>query len=109
MSAMDLPVRMYSSGMVLRLAFAIAVHMDAEILLIDKGLAVGDEAFQEKCFKKIEDFKNEGKTILMVSHELDHLERLASRILWVDGGRIRADGPLDEILPQYREVLMAAR
>ncbi len=99
---MDLPVRMYSSGMQLRLGFAIAVHLEADLLLVDEGLAVGDEGFQEKCFRKIEEFKTEGKTILMVTHELDHVERLADRVLWLDGGVIRHDGPVAEVLADYR-------
>ncbi|MGI4789428.1 MAG: ABC transporter ATP-binding protein [Janthinobacterium lividum] len=100
--AMDLPVRMYSSGMQLRLGFAIAVHLDAELLLVDEGLAVGDEGFQEKCFRKIEEFKTQGKTILMVTHELDHIERLADRALWLDKGIIHRDGPVADILIEYR-------
>ncbi len=100
--AMDLPVRMYSSGMQLRLGFAIAVHLDADLLLVDEGLAVGDEGFQEKCFRKIEEFKTEGKTILMVTHELDHVERLAERVLWLDKGVLRRDGPTAEVLEEYR-------
>ena len=90
--AMDLPVRMYSSGMQLRLGFAIAVHLDADLLLVDEGLAVGDEGFQEKCFRKMEEFKTQGKTILMVTHELDHVERLADRVLWLDKGELVRDG-----------------
>ena len=100
--AMDLPVRMYSSGMQLRLGFAVAVHLDADLLLIDEGLAVGDEGFQEKCFCKMEEFKTQGKTILMVTHELDHVERLASRVLWLDRGVLRRDGPVAEVLAEYR-------
>ena len=100
--AMDLPVRMFSSGMQLRLGFAIAVHLDADLLLVDEGLAVGDEGFQEKCFRKIEEFKTEGRTILMVTHELDHVERLADRVLWLDGGVIRRDGPVEAVLTEYR-------
>ena len=99
---MDLPVRMYSSGMQLRLGFAIAVHLQADVLLVDEGLAVGDEGFQEKCFRKIEDFKTEGKTILMVTHELDHVERLADRAIWLDRGVLRRDGPVADVLAEYR-------
>ena len=102
-ATMDLPVRMYSSGMQLRLGFAIAVHLSADLLLVDEGLAVGDEGFQEKCFRKMEEFKTEGKTILMVTHELDHVERLAGRVLWLDKGVIRRDGPVAEVLAEYRE------
>ena len=101
--AMDLPVRMYSSGMQLRLGFSIAVHLDADLLLVDEGLAVGDEGFQEKCFRRMEEFKAEGKTILMVTHELDHVERLAERVLWLDKGVLRRDGPTAEVLAEYRE------
>lgn len=101
-SQMDLPVRMYSSGMQLRLGFAIAVHLDADVLLLDEGLAVGDEGFQEKCFAKIEEFRTQGKTILMVTHEMDHVERLARRVLWLDGGRIRRDGDVESVLADYR-------
>lgn len=100
---MDLPVRMYSSGMQLRLGFGMAVHLDAEVLLIDEGLAVGDEGFQEKCFAKIEDFRGQGKTILMVTHELDHVERLAQRVIWLNKGKLVADGDVDTVLAQYRE------
>ncbi len=100
--AMDLPVRMYSSGMQLRLGFSIAVHLDADLLLVDEGLAVGDEGFQEKCFRKIEQFKTESKTLLMVTHELDHVERLADRVLWLDKGILRRDGPTAEVLEEYR-------
>ena len=100
--AMDLPVRMYSSGMQLRLGFAIAVHLDAELLLVDEGLAVGDEGFQEKCFRKMEQFKAEGKTILMVTHELDHVERLADRVLWLDRGKLVRDGGVADVLEEYR-------
>ncbi len=100
--AMDLPVRMYSSGMQLRLGFAIAVHLQADLLLVDEGLAVGDEGFQEKCFRKMEEFRTQGKTIVMVTHELDHVERLASRVLWLDKGVIRRDGPVADVLAEYR-------
>lgn len=106
-ATMDLPVRMYSSGMQLRLGFAIAVHLDAEVLLLDEGLAVGDEGFQEKCFAKIEEFQSQGKTILMVTHELDHVERLAQRVLWLDGGRIRRDGDVESVLADYRAAFHA--
>ena len=97
-STMDLPVRMFSSGMQLRLSFSIATHMDADLLLVDEGLAVGDEGFQEKCFRKMEQFRSEGKTILMVTHELDHVERLAQRVLWLDRGHLVRDGNVESVL-----------
>ena len=106
-ATMNLPVRMYSSGMQLRLGFAIAVHLDADVLLLDEGLAVGDEGFQEKCFAKIEEFQTQGKTIVMVTHELDHVERLAQRVLWLDKGRIRRDGDVGSVLADYRAMFHA--
>jgi len=100
---MALPVRMYSSGMLLRLAFAVIVNMEADILVVDEALAVGDEAFQEKCFAAMEAFKAQGKTIIIVSHELDHVERFASRVVWLDKGSVRLDGGVDEVLSAYRD------
>ena len=105
--AMDLPVRMYSSGMQLRLGFAIAVHLDADILLLDEGLAVGDEGFQEKCFARLKQFHAEGKTLLMVTHELDHVERLAERVVWLDRGVLKMDGTVESVLPAYRAAFHA--
>ncbi len=104
---MDLPVRMYSSGMQLRLGFSIAAHLDAEILLVDEGLAVGDEGFQEKCFAKVGEFQAQGKAVLMVTHELDHVERLARRVLWLDKGRLVMNGPMESVLDAYRETFHA--
>jgi len=106
-ATMNLPVRMYSSGMQLRLGFAIATHLDTDVILVDEGLAVGDEAFQEKCFKRMEQFKEEGRTIVIVSHELDHIERLAERVVWLDKGVIRLDGDVPTVLKEYRDALMS--
>ena len=100
-NSIDMPVRNYSSGMLLRLGFATAVHVDADVLLVDEGLAVGDEAFQQKCFAKIEEFQRQGKTIIVVTHELDHLERLAGRILWLKDGKIVKDGNVPAVLADY--------
>jgi ABC-type polysaccharide/polyol phosphate transport system ATPase subunit len=105
-ATMDLPVRMYSSGMQLRLGFSVAVHLNADILLVDEGLAVGDEAFQEKCFAKMLDFQAEGKTIVVVSHELDHIERIAQRVLWLQQGKIVMDGDVPNVLEKYRASMM---
>src|SRR3712207_7588427 len=88
----DAPVRTYSSGMKMRLAFAVAIHTDAEILIVDEVLAVGDEEFQEKCFAQMDQFKAEGRTLLFVSHEMTDVTRVATRVIWLDGGRIRMDG-----------------
>jgi len=97
----DAPLRNYSSGMQTRLGFSIAVHTDAQILLVDEVLAVGDEAFQEKCFARIRRFMEEGKTILFVSHEMQDVQRVATRVVWLEDGRVRADGDPAELIPLY--------
>lgn len=88
----DSPVRTYSSGMYMRLAFSIAINVDADILLIDEILAVGDLAFQEKCFNKLLQLKKQGVTIILVSHSLGQVERLCDRAIWIDNGSIKEDG-----------------
>lgn len=97
----DAPLRTYSSGMALRLGFAIAVNTKAEILVVDEALAVGDEEFQEKCFAKIEELKRGGKTILFVSHEMTDVTRSATRAIWMEHGRVRMDGKPDDIVEEY--------
>ena len=101
MNTLSLPVRMYSSGMQIRLGFAIAVHLDADVLLLDEGLAVGDEGFQQKCFAKMEEFRRQGKTILMVTHRLSTIARLADRVIWLDKGIIVQDGDVKTVLRDY--------
>jgi ABC-type polysaccharide/polyol phosphate transport system ATPase subunit len=103
--AMGMPLRMFSSGMVMRLAFSTMVHMDADILLVDEALAVGDEAYQEKCFATMGDFRSRGKTVMLVSHELDHVERFADRVVWLEAGRILAEGDVAPILGDYRRTM----
>jgi lipopolysaccharide transport system ATP-binding protein len=97
----ETPVKRYSSGMYLRLAFAVAAHLDPEILLLDEVLAVGDAAFQKRCLGKMEEVARGGRTILFVSHNLAAITRFCSRCIWVDGGRIRADGDTEEIVAAY--------
>ncbi len=97
----DSPVRTYSSGMLARLGFAVAVHVDAEILLVDEVLAVGDNAFQEKCFERIAEFRSQGGSILFVSHNADDILRVADRCLWLQQGLIHADGDPKEIMARY--------
>jgi len=97
----DAPVRTYSSGMLARLGFSIAMHVDAEVLLIDEVLAVGDFEFERKCFAKIDEFKASGGTILFVSHEMPDVRRVATRCVWLKGGQIKAEGLPDEIIPMY--------
>jgi ABC-type polysaccharide/polyol phosphate transport system ATPase subunit len=97
----DAPLRTYSSGMILRLGFATAVHTKAEILVVDEALAVGDEEFQEKCFATIDELKRKGHTILFVSHELTDVTRAATRCVWLEHGRIRRDGDPHAIVEEY--------
>ncbi len=97
----DNPVKTYSSGMYMRLGFAIAVTVDPDILLIDEVLAVGDEAFQHKCVGKIQEFKARGKTILLVSHDLGGIERLCDEAVWLHEGRLAAQGGTRQIIDRY--------
>lgn len=101
--AMDLPVRMYSSGMQLRLAFALAAHLDEQVLLVDEGLAVGDMAFQEKCFRRMDEFKRQGRAILLVTHSAGQVRRIADRVIWLDKGRIRMEGAVADVMAEYQE------
>lgn len=97
----DSPVRTYSSGMLARLGFSIAMHVDADVLLVDEVLAVGDFEFERKCFAKIDEFKASGGTILFVSHEMPDVRRVATKCVWLQKGVIKATGSPDEIIPQY--------
>ena len=105
--AIDRPVRTYSSGMYMRLGFAIAAHLDADVLLLDEVFAVGDEAFQRKCFRKIFEFKQRGGTIVFVSHDATQVERLCERAVLLREGRLEFDGPTHEAIVRYRRVLAA--
>ena len=97
----DNPVRTYSSGMYMRLAFSIAINVDADILLIDEILAVGDQHFQEKCFQKLEELKNSDKTIVIVSHSLDQIEKLCTRAIWINEGVVAMDGQPHSVILEY--------
>ena len=97
----DTPLKTYSVGMQMRLGFAIAVQTRPDILLVDEVLAVGDEAFQHKCSRRIERFQNEGRTILFVSHDMDAVRRVAPRTIWIDRGKLRDDGPTAQVLAAY--------
>jgi ABC-type polysaccharide/polyol phosphate transport system ATPase subunit len=105
--AIDRPVRTYSSGMYMRLGFAIAAHLDADVLLLDEVFAVGDEAFQRKCFGKVFEFKQRGGTIVFVSHDATQVERLCERAVLLRDGRLEFDGPTHEAIVRYRRVLAA--
>jgi ABC-type polysaccharide/polyol phosphate transport system ATPase subunit len=102
----DAPVKQYSSGMYMRLGFAIAVEVDPEILLIDEILAVGDAYFREKCQARIAGFQQRGKTLVVVSHDTGMIERMCSRVLWIDSARVAADGAPPQVLPRYHEAMM---
>lgn len=95
-------IRNWNDGARLRLGFSIAVHIDPDILLVDEVLAVGDEAFQNKCFRKIADLRRRGATIVLVSHDLPVVERVADRIIWIDNSRLKMDGPVAEVMAEYR-------
>ena len=97
----DNPVRTYSSGMYMRLAFSIAINVNADILLIDEILSVGDMHFQEKCFKKMQELKEEGKTIVLVTHDLGSAQKLCDRTVWLNNGVIRMDGKSEEVIKEY--------
>jgi ABC-type polysaccharide/polyol phosphate transport system ATPase subunit len=97
----DNPVKTYSSGMMMRLGFAVAVNVDPEILLIDEVLAVGDAEFAQKCFARISDFRARGKTIVLVSHDLDAVRKFCDRAILIDQGGVRADGHPDEVTARY--------
>lgn len=97
----DTPVKHYSSGMYLRLAFAVAAHLETEILLVDEVLAVGDARFQRRCLAKMGEVGSSGRTVLFVSHNLQAVQNLCERCLWLEGGRLAADGPTSEVVALY--------
>src|SRR5919108_320350 len=97
----DAPVKTYSSGMYMRLGFAVAIHVDPDVLLVDEVLAVGDEGFTHKCLDKFGDFKRRGKTILLVTHALGLVERFCDEALWLDGGKVRGSGDPKRVIGAY--------
>lgn len=97
------PVRTYSSGMYMRLAFSVAINVNPEILLIDEILSVGDSNFQKKCFNKIEGFKNSGVTIVIVAHDLGTIEKICDRVIWMDKGKIIEQGEADKVVNLYTQ------
>lgn len=97
----DTPVKNYSSGMVVRLGFAIAINVDPEILVIDEVLAVGDESFQSRCYEKIESFRKEGRTIIIVSHGLAEIAKLCSQVVWLEKGSVKEIGDAYDIISKY--------
>jgi ABC-type polysaccharide/polyol phosphate transport system ATPase subunit len=103
----DVPVRTYSSGMYMRLGFSVAMHIQPDVLLLDEVLAVGDEAFQQKCFGRIGDFKRAGGTIVFVSHDPSAVERLCDRAIMLDHGRVLEEGTADEVVRAYHRRLVS--
>lgn len=97
----DNPVRTYSSGMYMRLAFSIAINVDADIMLIDEILSVGDQHFQDKCFERMQELKKEGKTIVLVTHDVNSAKKLCDRAVWLRNGKIEMDGNSSEVLDRY--------
>ena len=100
-SYIDNPVRTYSSGMYMRLAFAVAINVDAEILLVDEVLAVGDQHFQDKCIAKMKELKEEGKTMVFVTHSLGTVKDFCNRAIWLKDGEIKMDGNPNEVIDEY--------
>ncbi|HKM83050.1 MAG TPA: ABC transporter ATP-binding protein [Candidatus Acidoferrum sp.] len=101
----DTPVKHYSSGMFVRLAFAVAAHLEPEILLVDEVLAVGDINFQKKCLGKMGDVARAGRTVVLVSHQLNQIRRLCQRVVWIDAGSVRQDGPTHEVVSAYESAM----
>ena len=103
----DTPVKHYSSGMYVRLAFAVAAHLDPDVLLIDEVLAVGDAAFQAKCLARIDEFRQQGKTIILVTHALQRVVEMCDRALLLHHGSLVEDGPPQDVLTAYNTILGA--
>ena len=100
----DSPLRVYSAGMWMRLAFSVATHIDADILLIDEALAVGDARFQAKCLSRFDEFKAQGRTILLVSHDMNLIRSLCDGAIWMEGGRVLATGGSGDVTDCYERV-----
>ncbi len=97
----DNPIRTYSSGMYMRLAFAVAINVDADILLVDEILSVGDQHFQEKCINKMKELKEQGKTMVFVTHSLGTAKDLCERAIWLNDGEIKMDGKTSDVIDEY--------
>jgi ABC-type polysaccharide/polyol phosphate transport system ATPase subunit len=104
---LDAPIRTYSTGMVARLAFAVATDVDPDVLLVDEALAVGDEGFKDRCHDRMKHFRERGKTFLLVSHSLRDVIETCQRAIWIADGRIELDGPVEEVCEAYHEWSLA--
>src|SRR5271170_3790854 len=105
---LDTPLKHYSTGMQMRLAFAVAAHLEPEILLVDEVLAVGDIEFQKKCLGKMQDISRSGRTIVFVSHQMNQIRRLCERVIWIDAGQLFKDGSTGKVIAAYEEAAMRA-
>jgi ABC-type polysaccharide/polyol phosphate transport system ATPase subunit len=105
----DSPVKTYSSGMYVRLAFAVAINVDPELLIIDEILAVGDVTFQQKCMEKFVDFRNQGRTIILVTHAMNSVRDMCDRAIWLDHGKLVAAGDPSELVDAYTERMLGVR
>ncbi len=103
---LDTPLKFFSTGMQMRLAFAVAAHLEPEILLVDEVLAVGDLEFQRKCLGKMQDISSSGRTIVFVSHQMNQIRRLCERVFWMHGGQIRQSGPTGEVIAAYESAML---
>jgi lipopolysaccharide transport system ATP-binding protein len=103
----DTPLKHYSSGMYLRLAFSVAIHMEPSILLADEILAVGDQAFQERCMERVKQEAERGLSVLFVSHDMESIARLCNRALWLQGGEVRGLGDTDDVIAEYQDTVWA--
>lgn len=101
----DQPVKSYSSGMKSRLGFAISVNVNPDVLIIDEALSVGDKAFSEKSLDKMREFKDQGKTMIFVSHSIGQMKKFCEKVLWLEYGMVKDFGPVEEVLPKYEEFL----
>jgi len=101
----DQPLRTFSQGMQLRLGFSVAIHADPSVMLIDEALSVGDAHFQQKCLSRVERFRRDGKTLVLVSHEMETIRTFCTRALWLRRGRVAADGPVHSVVARYEQVM----
>lgn len=107
--AIDRPVKTYSSGMFSRLAFSVSMHLDPDVLLLDEVLAVGDEGFKKKSMDAMQDLLDRAGTIVFVSHSLGSVQEFCDRAIWMDSGRVQAEGPAEEVVAAYRESVQQRR
>jgi hypothetical protein len=103
---LEMPVKHYSSGMYVRLAFAVAAHLEPDILLVDEVLAVGDIKFQKKCLGKMGEVRKTGRTVILVSHQLNQIRQLCDRVVWIDNASVRRDGNTSELLAAYESLML---